>query len=232
MVKDYGIDKVGFLTLTFPDHVTEIREAQRRFNSLATNVLRDRYQAWMAVLERHKSGRIHFHLLIADKHDIRTGFDFQAIKRRDYRSASPHLRSEWAFWRLTAKAYGFGRTELFPIRSTGEGIGKYVGKYIGKHMESRKDEDKGVRLVRYSSKARYAVTRFSWAKGGGFSWRYKVRSFAWMMLDSQGITPTMAGLREALGPHWAYQWRDFILSLPGPPVATQGHPGPPSASNC
>lgn len=229
MAKKYGLEKMGFLTLTFRDHVTEIPEAQRRFNSLATHVLRDRDQAWMAIIERQKSGRLHFHLLVVDFQDIRTGFNFPAIDRGDYRSASQHLRSEWAFWRLTSKAYGFGRTELFPIRSTGEGIGRYVGKYIGKHMQSRNEEDKGARLVRYSSKARYAVTRFSWASPGAAIWRGKVRAFAWIMFEAQGITPTMVGLREALGPHWAYNWREFILSLPDP---TQGHPGPPSASNC
>lgn len=214
MAEKYGLERVGFLTLTFADHVLQVSEAQRRFKSLANNILRIRYQAWMAILERQKSGRLHFHLLVVLPQDIRTGFDFLAISQHDYRSAGSFLRSEWAFWRKTAKAYGFGRTELFPIRSTEEGIGRYVGKYIGKHMEARQDEDKGARLVRYSSKARYAVTRFSWASPGAADWRRKVKSFAWMLFESQGITPTMAGLREALGPRWAYRWREFILALP------------------
>ena len=33
--------------------------------------------------------RIHFHLVVVLEADIRTGFDFEALKRADYRSASP-----------------------------------------------------------------------------------------------------------------------------------------------
>ena len=32
----FGVEKVGFLTLTFADHVLDMREAQRRFHSLVT----------------------------------------------------------------------------------------------------------------------------------------------------------------------------------------------------
>ena len=66
--------------------------------------------------------------------DIRTGFHFAAVKRGDYRSASAYLRREWRFWRATAPKYGFGRTELLPIKKTAEGVAKYVGKYIAKHI--------------------------------------------------------------------------------------------------
>jgi hypothetical protein len=38
----WGIEKSGFLTLTFADHVLDPKEAQRRLNSLTTNVLRPR----------------------------------------------------------------------------------------------------------------------------------------------------------------------------------------------
>ena len=90
--------------------------------------------------------------------DIRTGFDFSAVERQDYSSANRLLREEWSFWRKTAPAYRFGRTELMPIRSSEEAIGRYIGKYIGKHMEAREDADKGARLVRYSRGARVAST--------------------------------------------------------------------------
>ena len=63
----YGIERLGFLTLTFADHVTDAREAQRRFHSLATHVLNTRYRArWIRVLERHESGRIHYHLIVVE----------------------------------------------------------------------------------------------------------------------------------------------------------------------
>ncbi|MEO6847155.1 MAG: hypothetical protein ABI254_07845 [Chthoniobacterales bacterium] len=101
----YGLENIGFLTLSFADHVTDAREAGRRINSLLTNVIRKRYPDYIAVLERMKNKRIHYHLLVAVGADIRTGFDFAAVKQKDYRTASAHLRSEWAFWRRTAPKY-------------------------------------------------------------------------------------------------------------------------------
>ena len=214
MCDKHGLERVGFLTLTFADHVLDMREASKRFHSLTTHVLNARYADWIKVGERMVSGRIHFHLLVALPQDIRSGFDFEATIRRDYRSAGAYIRGEWAFWRRTAKAYRFGRTELLPIKSTEEAIGRYVGKYIAKHMEQREEGDKGVRLVSYSKGAKMAVTRFSWTSPGAQAWRRKVKAFAWLQFQMHGIPPTMKGLALALGPRWAYKWREFILSLP------------------
>lgn len=222
MAEKWGLENLGFLTLTFADHVTDIREAQRRFNSLQTNVINKRYEAWLGVWERQKSGRVHFHLLVVMGSDIRTGFDWDDINKGNYKSACKALRAEWSFWRKTAKAYRFGRTELLPVRSTSEGIARYVGKYIGKHLDQRVDEDKNARLVRYSKGSRVATTRYSWATPGAAEWRYKVKRFAMIMSKTRGCPPTMKGLAAALGPRWAYNWREFILSLPpAPPQSTQ-----------
>lgn len=230
MAEQYGLARLGFLTLTFADHVLSPKEAQRRFHSLRTGVLSKRYEAFLRVLERHKSGRIHYHLLVVLPVDIRTGADFEALANRDYRTASPALRSEWAYWRKAAKAYGFGRTELMPVRSTEEGIGRYVGKYISKHHAARKIEDKGVRLVEYSTGARMARTRFGWCSDNAAEWRAKVRVFAQIMGERYGVTiSAIEDLTAALGPRWAYHWREFIASLPAPTappgyaIAPDGH---------
>ncbi len=90
-----------------------MREAARRFNSLNTHVIRARYRRAIGVWERQASGRLHLHLVVVLDADIRSGFDFAAIAERDYRSANRSLRAEWAFWRVTAPKYGFGRTESF-----------------------------------------------------------------------------------------------------------------------
>jgi hypothetical protein len=159
--------------------------------------------------------------LIALDADIRTGVDFEAFRKKprgDYRSASRALRDEWSFWRATAPAYGFGRTELLPIKSTAEGIGRYVGKYIGKHLGQRRPEDKGVRLVEYSRGARMASTRFGWSTPGAAAWRRKVRLFASEMAEAMH-NPEPIPFRSftaVFGPRWAFHFRDFILSLPDP----------------
>lgn len=214
LAQKHGLENLGFLTLTFKDHVTCVKEAQRRLNSLLSNVIKSRYRDYIGVLERQRSGRIHYHLLVVIGFDIRTGFDFDAVSNSDYRSANRLLRDEWAFWRKTAPAYRFGRTELMPIKSSEEAIGRYIGKYIGKHMESREEADKGARLVRYSRGARIASTRFQFASDGSREWRSKLRAFAYYISERTGCDPSMEGIRSVCGPRWAYHHREMILSMP------------------
>lgn len=207
LAERFGIERLGFLTLTFRDHVIDIREAQRRFNSLRAGVLSERYRDFVTVVERQKSKRLHFHLLVVVGEDIRTGFDFEAIARADYRSANAWLRSEWSFWRRTAKDYGFGRTELLPVKSTADGIAKYVGKYISKHIDARIEEDRGARLVRYSQSARRVGTRFAWTGARSKLWRRQLEQFA-----LRHGCYTMDALRETFGPKWAYQLAEYITA--------------------
>jgi hypothetical protein len=216
LADQYGIERLGFLTLTFSEHILDPVEAQRRLNSLITHVIKQRYFDYLGVFERQKSGRIHYHFLVVLGKDIRTGFDFGDIAKGSYKSASSDLRSEWAFWRKTAKAYGFGRTELLPVKSNIEAMAKYVGKYISKHIEAREYQDKGVRLVRYSRGARAGTTRFQFNTDGASEWRRKVAIFAELVRsrypDQQ--VDDVTDLSRVLGARWAYRNGDFIHSLP------------------
>jgi len=223
MCEKYGINHIGFLTLTFADDVQCHKEATKRFNSLATNVLNVRYSQWVRVSERQKSGRWHFHLVVVSKQDIRRGVDFAAIAKRDYKSASPALRSEWAFWRNTAKRYGFGRSELLPVKKTGEALASYVAKYISKGFSYRRDEDKGARLVSYSKNSRVCGSRLSFVGGRSHEWRLRCKLF----LDNlyyryynqallEGILPpepfSYDDMPSLFGTRWAWRLRDRILS--------------------
>jgi hypothetical protein len=214
--KRYGINVLGFLTLTFSDHVICPKEAQKRLNSLLSHVVKKRYKDYVGVFERQKSGRIHYHFLVVLAHDIRTGVSFDSLARGDYRTAGKALRSEWAFWRSTARKYRFGRTELLPVKSTIEAMAKYVGKYISKHIESRKSEDRGVRLVRYSRGARAGTINFQFQSEGSIEWRHKVAVFAEFINNRHPSDPikNISDFARVLGPRWAYWHRDFILSLP------------------
>jgi len=146
--------------------------------------------------------------------DIRTGFDFAAVKGGDYRSASEYLRKEWKFWRATAPKYGFGRTELLPIKKTAEGVAKYVGKYVAKHIGQRLPEDKGARLVRYSKGTNRVTTRFSWVSPGARMWRAKLGAFCGMLnLNSDNYQEF---LREWFGRNWVYVLRPLIQSIKVP----------------
>jgi hypothetical protein len=218
MCLKYGIQNVGFLTLTFKDHVTDVREASRRFNSLASNVLKKRYVAYIRVLERQKNGRIHYHLLVVLPDDIRTGANFEefAKGKGHYGSANNHLRREWAFWRKTSPLFRFGWTEILPIRSDAAALGQYVGKYIGKHLGQREERDKGARLVSYSGNARMATSKHMLLEKPSTEWRAKCLTFSRLV---SGWKPdarirSVEDLTFHLGARWSYHWRDFILNLP------------------
>jgi len=216
LAQRYGVEHLGFLTLTFADHVTCHKEAQRRLNSLITNEIKSRYFEYVGVMERQKSGRIHYHFLVVLKHDIRTGVDFELFSKGDYKTASKALRDEWFYWRKTARKYRFGRTELLPVKSGIEAMSKYVGKYVSKHIEQRLDEDKGARLVRYSRGARIGTTRFMFNTSGAELWRKKVAVFCQMVNENRKdvFVHDMDSLAKVYGKKWAYKFRDFILSLP------------------
>ncbi len=223
MIERYGLNLVGFLTLTFADDVQCHKEACKRFNSLATNVLNVRYVQWIRVSERQKSGRWHFHLVVVCKQDIRRGVDFAAIAKRDYKSASPALRSEWAFWRSNAKKYGFGRSELLPVKKTGEALASYIAKYVSKGFAYRRRDDKGARLVSYSKGSRVCGSRFSFVGGKVKEWRLRCRLFLghlyfryYNQAILEGIPPpepfTYADMPSLFGKRWAWRLREQILS--------------------
>lgn len=218
MAEKYGLDRLAFFTLTFRENLECREEAQRRFNSLRTNVLRKRYVAGIRVVERQRRGAVHYHCLIVLDADIRSGYSWERDKAnpRGFDPQAPQaLRDEWAFWRETAPKYGFGRCEMKPIASTEEGIARYVGKYLGKHYKARKETDKGWRLAEYWGDARIANTRFSWATTGALEWRAKLRLFAQIMGEARG-RPILdiSDLTDVLGPRWAYHYREMIIDLP------------------
>jgi hypothetical protein len=224
----FGVERLGFLTLTFKDPVMLLPEASKRFNSLATHVLNNRYSAWLRIAERQKSGRVHYHLLVAMREDIRTGFDFEAVARKDYRSAGTALRDEWAFWRATAPAYRFGRTELLPIMSNVEAMSKYVGKYLSKGCYfNRRPEDRGQRLIAYSQGWRIASVQFAAASKGHAEWRRKCAMFARLEWIAGRLSePSWEALSRAYGPRWAYRLGAEIIDLPSPAGASYAYDKP------
>ena len=123
LARKFGIQRLAFLTLTVPDEGgVKRKELQRRFNSLATGFLRKRYAAYIMVPERAPdTGRLHAHLVVVLPFDARTGFNFEEVKRKNYRSASEELKEEWAKWREMAPKDKFGRVELMQSKSGKKG---------------------------------------------------------------------------------------------------------------
>jgi len=243
LCEKYGVGRIGFLTLTFRDNVQTHKEAQRRLNSLLTNFVSKkdsetklpRYPDYIGCVERQKSGRIHFHLLIVMAEDIKTGFDHDQVKARNYSSASQYLKNEWGIWRRSAKLYGFGRCELKPVKTNAAGVSKYIAKYIAKHIENRLPEDKGARLVRYSRGARIGTTNFMFNSPGSKLWRENVALVAekvhqdntrrrphfieandptrLKVPDIQERPRNLDDMTRMLGPRWAFRNREEIINI-------------------
>jgi len=219
LVEEEGLENVGFLTITVGDETPEgfrqvwdADEASRRMNSLATGLLRDLFGRCVVVTERHKSGAIHFHLIVDCKGDIRTGFDFQAFfdGKAYAHTATEHLARLWAILRERLAGYGFGRSELTPIYKSGEAVACYVAKYVEKNLFARVKADKGKKLVRYVGWKRSQMTAngFCWATPGAIEWRRN----AAMIAGLHGVT-RKEDVAKCWGSRWAHKFSGLMADV-------------------
>ena len=155
MVKKYGLNYVGLLTLSFgvpgsgrgSQATRELREqakdlefVQNRWHSFNTNVVAKRYSDWICVLELHEDGVWHFHVVVTTKEDIRTGTDVETLSnyrlpywmRRGKHLRNEALAKEWRELRQVCCKYRFGRVELLPIKKTGAALARYLAGYLSK----------------------------------------------------------------------------------------------------
>ena len=90
MIDRNGIDRMGFMTLTFKWNIRSQKTAEKRFHSFATHILPDLVEEYIAVPERQQRGAIHYHLAVAFPFDIRSGFNLAVcseanlVKRHGY----------------------------------------------------------------------------------------------------------------------------------------------------
>lgn len=217
-----GVERVGFLTLTTPDHLSYWtkegwNEASRRYHNFTRRVLPSIFGQgfrWIKVMEPTLKGRIHFHLLVECPGDIRTGVDWDAFGKGDYRSAPPALRRMWAMLRKKAPMYGMGRCELLPIRTNVEACKRYVGKYIGKAVTSEwgmghmfgQSRPRHARRIAYSAGWRTARSSFAWVDKGR-EWRNAVGYVAGVM----GFHSPEEFVR-VWGKRWAYHRGESIMA--------------------
>jgi hypothetical protein len=222
---------VGFLTLTFKENVVDFKEASRRFDNLRKKLLNENsnFGIWIRATERQKRGAVHYHLVIETKEDIKTGFDWtlyrhalnskkpgqrRKLEREAFRTANPYLRSLWKLLRESMEKYGFGRSELLPIRSTAEAMSFYLGKYISKHIGAREKRDKGIRLICYSQGWVKNSVKLSWYNENSIKWRQNVQKFVNYYFGpiSNRQTAEMV-LTMNLGSRWAWHFRDTIIEI-------------------
>ena len=231
-IETFGIEKCGFLTLTFADDVQDVKEASRRFHSLRTNFLKKHFENYICVYERMKSGRIHFHLIVNTRQDIRRGLNFRQIQARNYTSANKNLRQLWQVLRENMEKYGFGRSELLPVKTNSKGLARYVGKYIAKHIDSRLPEDKGYRLIRTTIGKKQlwkiATSNFSFVSEGSRKWRENLKKWVYCIeplikahvelfygikLKPMNEENYNRILTDFVSPKWAYYNRETIINM-------------------
>jgi hypothetical protein len=244
MAATFGKEHIGFLTLTLGDvdaggrfrNLRDRKKAQKRFHSLLTNVIAKRHQCGMTITERHDNQGIHFHLAVVCREDIRGEIDFDAcfphkdyrgkpMYKPDYSTANDAIKREWAFWRRTAKLYGFGRHQLQPMRENGEALGRYLGGYLSKDWKNRLPEDKGARCVRYfghwsktprTKGERRKVppfnSRFGWMTPRARAWREMVKQVV-IVLKYKGAKITEQNIKGILGTKWAWKMGKLFESV-------------------
>lgn len=213
MIRKAGIERCGFLTLTVGDdgqdgfrQVWDASEASRRINNASRRLFPELFERWITVTERHKSGAIHFHLLVvmASGADIRSGFNFDAVRFGGATKASAPLRAVWEILRERLPGLGFGRAQLTPIEKSGSAVATYVAKYVEKNLFNRLPEDKGKKLVRYGGFERHVKANdFGWCTARATAWRKKAEELAGLA----GVSPGVAGrdeVAQCFGPRWAF----------------------------
>lgn len=129
--------------------------------------------------------------------------------------------------------YGFGRSELLPVKTNSKGLARYVAKYISKHINSRLTEDKGYRLIRTTidkkSLWKIANSNFSFVSAGSRLWREKLQK--WIICiepylkqyakhefnrELKAITEENYNriLSSLISPKWAFYNRETIINMP------------------
>ena len=239
-VKKYGIENLGFLTLTFKGNLSDEIEAQRRYKNLNRTWNREKpFKVLCRVLEYQDRGAIHYHCVVLMPTDIRTGFDWESFDKageaqrngkyyerqkwtRQYSASSAKtLRETWSWLRNKCESHGFGRSELLPIKKP-DNIGSYLGKYLVKEnrkQQARHNHEKHGISVDIQKRKTRAITY-----GQNIS-RVANTNFSWVSNPNQG-TPmrvkigrwaeyrgfkSTEEIRAVYGPHWSHHLRNEFM---------------------
>ena len=235
MCDKYGTDKLLAVLLTFKNPYPAREEAERRYKSLYTNLLRGSFECGVTVFERSQKGRPHYHLVAVGRgDDYKTGFDWDTYKRNcelrtlkyqgklekalesEYRattrtygeSANDNLREMWKTYApKVMKGYGFGMTTIAPVNSA-KGTAVYYAKYLGK--DGQKDNrDAGHRDYRVWGKRRKIYASHGLMGGNSYKWRMKCQIVAWYM-----DLPVGHDFSDIAGKRWAFHLQDHIAAVP------------------
>ncbi|HMJ90399.1 MAG TPA: hypothetical protein VK530_11310 [Candidatus Acidoferrum sp.] len=207
-IEKFGVDRVGLLTITVPGECLSARDFQSRWHSFRTNVLVKLFKTGMWVRERQiRTGNLHAHAVVNLGRDVRTSFPFEEVQQGFYANVDAELRSIWKQLRERAKGYGFGRTELLPVKRTGAGCARYLTKYLGKAFVSEKCVgEERCRLFGVWGGVRFVHARFDWASS-----RIMRRRKQWLAETAQLVDTD--GFRGLYGNQWWFVIGDALMKV-------------------
>jgi hypothetical protein len=196
-IERFGPNNIGVLTITTPSECLSARDFQRKWHPFRTNVVTRMFPTGMWVRERQpRTGNWHAHAVVDLGWDIRTGFPFDQVGKGFYANVDPKLRDLWRRLREKSTRYKFGRTELLPIKSNGEGFAVYVTKYLGKALVSEKaGGEERCKLFGIWGGVRFAYSRFDWVSN-----RILRRRKAWLAADCDCVSEDQ--FRAMFGSRW------------------------------
>jgi len=196
-IQHFGESNIGLLTVTTPSQCLSAFEFQRMWRSLLTHGLKKSFPTGMWVRERQpRTGSWHAHCVVNVGWDIKTGFPFDQVQKRFYANVDPRLREQWKLLREMAEKYGFGRTELLPLKASGPSCARYLVKYLVKVRGSDKSEgEEKCRLFGRWGGVGYVITPFSFVRSRIFRKRK-----AWLAAE-MGIE-CYADFKKMFGAHW------------------------------
>jgi hypothetical protein len=227
-IRHWGRNHCLFFTLT-DEHNLHPTQFARRWNHY-----RRRQGTWIRsfirVLEPQKSGRPHYHVLVAvpwdtcpDAFDWNAFYEcqqerqmrgktarFRELRDRYRNSAASEIVKLWSLLRKILPRYGLGRrSELLPLRKDAEAVSEYVGKYLEAGLTLRKHSWKGCRRIEFDRTAKalwQSCTReFAWHSLGAKAWRARVGQLA-AAVGARDLND----IRRKFGRRWGYRFRSAI----------------------
>ena len=215
-------ERCVMVTVTLSDHLSyysekDRKEASRRMSSWINNKSGLEYvfkgeRQWCRVMgAQPKTGRIHWHLIVALDEDVASGVDHEAVRERhDYTTIGPYLKSIWKRMKKSGKKYGLGKVvEILPVESK-EKCARYLAGHITEDSRNRAKRGQGksnLKKVAYSQGWAEVTAENVYRMGTGI-WKRGVEGF----MKLAGVTE-YNDLKKVLGPRWAYSNKDFIFFL-------------------
>lgn len=200
----YGAEHVGLLTIGCPggDRIKDVKEFSKRFDSFNSHCLAGAFRQWLAVIQRHKDGTIHAHIVVVGFQPLGAGQYFCEKRRRLCVPPSAHCRGLWDRFNPEKMAgYGLGVANLLPVQDP-ESCGRYVTRYVARELGSRRPEDRNVRLVRYSQSWRRVVHGpFSWSDWAARRAKHRAQEMGRRLWGS------FEAMERDVGAHWKFRLR-------------------------